>query len=70
MERCIVPMKIQIFVFFIVAVLLYFVYVYVEDNSFSPFLALLDSPNPVSDSEEGLQAETQHAPELLGQEEL
>ncbi|XP_059190029.1 LEM domain-containing protein 1 isoform X2 [Centropristis striata] len=69
-ERRLVPIQIQILVFLIVACLLYIIYVCVEDNSFSPFVGLLDSLNQWSDSEEGLllQAETQDTPALSGQE--
>ena len=51
-ERRLVPVWIQILVFLIVACLLYLIYVCVEENSFSPFVALLDSPNRGSDGEE------------------
>ncbi len=70
MQRRLVPIQIQILVFVIVACLLYLIYVCVEDSSFSPFLALLDSLNQGSDSEEGLllQAETRDTPALSGQE--
>lgn len=70
MERRIVPIKIQILVFLIVVVLLYLINVCVEDGSFAPFVALLDSLNPISDGEDGLllQAETQDTPALSGQE--
>ncbi|XP_037629434.1 LEM domain-containing protein 1 isoform X4 [Sebastes umbrosus] len=69
-ERRLVPIQIQILVFLIVACLLYIIYVCVEDNSFSPFVAFLDSLNQGSDGEEGLllQAETQDKPALSGQE--
>ncbi|XP_029291988.1 LEM domain-containing protein 1 isoform X2 [Cottoperca gobio] len=69
-ERRLVPFQIQILVFVIVACLLYLIYVCVEDYSFSPFVALLDSLDQGSDSEEGplLQAETQDTPALSGQE--
>uniref|UniRef100_A0A668A7V1 LEM domain containing 1 n=1 Tax=Myripristis murdjan TaxID=586833 RepID=A0A668A7V1_9TELE len=72
-ERRLVPIYIQILVFLIVACLLYLIYAYVEDNSFNPFVALLDSLNQESGSEEGhlLQAETQDTPvldTLTGQE--
>ncbi|XP_053173998.1 LEM domain-containing protein 1 [Scomber japonicus] len=68
-ERRLVPIHIQILVFFIVASLLYLIYACIEDNSFSPFVALLDSLNQESDIEEGLllQAETQDTPALFGQ---
>lgn len=66
-ERRLVPIQIQILVFLIVACLLYFIYVCIEDNSFS--LALLDSFSQGSDHEEGLllKAETQDTPALFGQ---
>ncbi|KAF3860766.1 hypothetical protein F7725_001021 [Dissostichus mawsoni] len=69
-ERRLVPIHIQILVFFIVACLLYIIYVCVEENSFSPFVALLDSLDQGSESEEGLmlQAETQDTPVISGQE--
>lgn len=69
-ERRIVPIKIQILVFLIVVVLLYLINVCVEDGSFAPFVALLDSLNPISDGEDGLllQAETQDTPALSVQE--
>ncbi|KAM7405061.1 hypothetical protein PAMP_012349 [Pampus punctatissimus] len=68
-ERCLVPIQIQILVFLIVAFLLYFVYVCIEDDSFSPFAALLDSISHGSNNEEGhlLQSETQDTPALFGQ---
>ncbi|XP_068452959.1 LEM domain-containing protein 1 [Clinocottus analis] len=58
-ERRLVPVQIQILVFVIVMCFLYLIYVCVEGDSFST-LALLDSLNQGSDSEEGLslQAET------------
>ncbi|KAM4562964.1 LEM domain-containing protein 1 isoform 2-T2 [Odontesthes bonariensis] len=57
-ERHLVPIHIQILVFLILAFILYFIYVNVEDSS--SVLALLDSLNQWSDMEEGalLQAET------------
>ncbi|XP_070696275.1 LEM domain-containing protein 1 [Pempheris klunzingeri] len=66
-ERRLVPIHIQILVFITVACLLYLIYVCVEESSLSPFMALLDSLNQESDSEEGLfpQAET---PAISGQE--
>ncbi|XP_034066970.1 LEM domain-containing protein 1 isoform X2 [Gymnodraco acuticeps] len=69
-ERRLVPIHIQILVFFIVACLLYIIYVCVEENSFNPFVALLDSPGQGSESEEGLvlQAETQVTPVISRQE--
>ncbi|XP_038577971.1 LEM domain-containing protein 1 isoform X5 [Micropterus salmoides] len=59
-ERCLVPIHIQILVFLIGACLLYIIYVCVEDNSFSQIVALLDGQNQELDGEEGLllQAET------------
>uniref|UniRef100_A0A673CDB9 Zgc:92287 n=1 Tax=Sphaeramia orbicularis TaxID=375764 RepID=A0A673CDB9_9TELE len=41
-ERRLVPVYIQMFVFLIVACVLYFIYICVEDSSFSPLMALLD----------------------------
>ncbi|XP_076598204.1 LEM domain-containing protein 1 [Chaetodon auriga] len=69
-ERRLVPIRIQILVFLILVVFLYFVNVCIEDNSFNPFVALLDNLNQGSDSEEGLslQSETQDTPALSGQE--
>ncbi|XP_042348258.1 LEM domain-containing protein 1 isoform X2 [Plectropomus leopardus] len=69
-ERRLVPIHIRIFVFLTVACLLYLIYVCVEDDAFSPFVALLDGLNQGSDSEKGLllQAETQDTPALSGQE--
>ncbi|XP_032376135.1 LEM domain-containing protein 1 isoform X5 [Etheostoma spectabile] len=69
-ERRLVPIQIQILVFLIVTCLLYFIYVCVEDNSFSSAVALLDSLYQQSDSQEGLllQAETQDVPALSGQD--
>ena len=69
-ERRLVPIHIQILVFFILACLLYIIYVCVEGNSFSPFVALLDSLDQGSESEERLmlQAETQDTPVISGQE--
>lgn len=68
--RRLVPIHIQLLVFLIVACLLYFIHVCVEDNSLSPFVALLDSLNQGSDSDDGLllQARTQDTPALSGQE--
>ncbi|XP_029013336.1 LEM domain-containing protein 1 isoform X2 [Betta splendens] len=65
--RRLVPVHIQLVVFLVVTCLLYFIYVCVEDNSWSPFLASLDNRNQGPDSEEGLllQADT---PALSGQE--
>ncbi|XP_045912294.1 LEM domain-containing protein 1 isoform X1 [Micropterus dolomieu] len=59
-ERCLVPIHIQILVFLIGACLLYIIYVCVDDNSFSQIVALLDGQNQELDGEEGLllQAET------------
>ncbi|KAM6981994.1 LEM domain-containing protein 1 [Tautogolabrus adspersus] len=69
-ERRLVPIHIQIGVFLTVACLLYLIFVFVDDNSFSPVTALLDSLNQESDSTEGLllQAETQDTPPLSRQE--
>lgn len=50
LERRLVPIKIQILVFFIVALILYFIYVHVEDSS--SVLTLLDSL--VSDDANGI----------------
>jgi len=60
-ERHLVPIHIQLSVFLILAFILYFIYVNVEDSS--SVLALLDSLNQWSDMEEGAlpQAETQGA---------
>ncbi|KAK9514982.1 hypothetical protein VZT92_025660 [Zoarces viviparus] len=68
-ERRLVPVQIQILVFLIVVCLLYLIYVCVQDDSFT-FVALLDSLNQGTDSEEGLslQAETRDAPALSGLE--
>uniref|UniRef100_A0A8C6UY16 Zgc:92287 n=1 Tax=Neogobius melanostomus TaxID=47308 RepID=A0A8C6UY16_9GOBI len=51
-ERRLVPLKIQILVFLIVAIILYVVYVCVEDYSFNPLLALMDVPNERLDTDE------------------
>ncbi|XP_074538155.1 LEM domain-containing protein 1 [Halichoeres trimaculatus] len=61
LERRLVPVHIQLVVFFIVACLLYFFYAFAEDNTLSPVMALLDFLNQESESGEGLllQAETQ-----------
>ncbi|XP_071333046.1 LEM domain-containing protein 1 isoform X6 [Trachinotus anak] len=69
-ERCLVPVVIQILVFLIVVCVLYLVYVCLLDNSFSPFVALLDSLNQGSDSEEGLllQMKSHDTPAASGQE--
>ncbi|XP_031701291.1 LEM domain-containing protein 1 isoform X2 [Anarrhichthys ocellatus] len=69
-ERRLVPVQIQILVFLIVVCLLYLIYVCVQDDSLSTFVALLDSLNQGTDSEEGLslQAETRDAPALSGLE--
>uniref|UniRef100_A0A3Q1BJ07 LEM domain-containing protein n=1 Tax=Amphiprion ocellaris TaxID=80972 RepID=A0A3Q1BJ07_AMPOC len=58
-ERRLVPIQIQIFVFLIVVCVVYFLFVNVEDGSF--VLSLLDGLSQGSDSKEGLliQAETQ-----------
>ncbi|XP_034552360.1 LEM domain-containing protein 1 isoform X8 [Notolabrus celidotus] len=53
-ERRLVPIHIQLVVFFIVACLLYLFYVFAEDGSFTPVMDLLDSLNQESDSGEGL----------------
>ncbi|XP_067449006.1 LEM domain-containing protein 1 isoform X6 [Thunnus thynnus] len=68
-ERRLVPIKIQILVFLIVAFLLYFIYACVEDNSFSPFVALLESLSQESENEGLLvQVEIQDTAALSGQE--
>ncbi|XP_034733913.1 LEM domain-containing protein 1 isoform X2 [Etheostoma cragini] len=69
-ERRLVPIQIQILVFLIVTCLLYFIYVCVEDNSFSSTVALLESLYQEADSQDGLllQAETQDVPALSGQD--
>ncbi|KAM6929041.1 LEM domain-containing protein 1 isoform 1-T1 [Lycodopsis pacificus] len=69
-ERRLVPVQIQILVFLIVVCLLYLIYVCVQDDSFSASVALLDSLNQGTDSEDGLslQAETRDAPALSGLE--
>uniref|UniRef100_A0A3P8TXB0 LEM domain containing 1 n=1 Tax=Amphiprion percula TaxID=161767 RepID=A0A3P8TXB0_AMPPE len=58
-ERRLVPIQIQIFVFLIVVCVVYFLFVNVEDGSF--VLSLLDGLSQGSDSKEGflIQAETQ-----------
>lgn len=61
-EKRLVPLKIQILVFLIVAVLLYVIYVCVEDYAFNPFLNLLDVLNQGLDSDE---TGTQEVEELL-----
>lgn len=61
-ERRLVPLKIQILVFLIVAVVLYVIYVCVEDYAFNPLLALLDVLNQGLDSDE---TDTQEVEELL-----
>lgn len=50
-ERRLVPIHIQILVFLIVIVLLYLIYIVVEDSSLDPMMSLLDSPNQASDME-------------------
>lgn len=50
-ERRLVPIHIQILVFLIVVVLLYLVYIVVEDSSLDSVMSLLDSPNQASDME-------------------
>ncbi|XP_022619139.1 lamina-associated polypeptide 2, isoforms beta/delta/epsilon/gamma-like isoform X3 [Seriola dumerili] len=69
-ERRLVPILIQVLVFLIVVCVLYLIYVCLWDTSFSPFVALLDSLNQMSDSEEGLllQTEVQDTPAPSGQE--
>lgn len=61
-ERRLVPLKIQILVFLIVALILYVIYVYVEDYAFNPFLNLLDVLNQGLDTDE---TGTQEVEELL-----
>ncbi|XP_036959572.1 LEM domain-containing protein 1 isoform X1 [Acanthopagrus latus] len=70
LERRLVPVHIQIFIFLIVVVLLYVIYACVEENSLSPFMALLDGLNPEPDSEGELllQAEVQDTPAPSGEE--
>lgn len=65
-ERRLVPVQIQILVFVIVVCLLYLICVCVEEDPFSTFVALLDSLNQGSESEEGilLQAGTPAPSEL------
>lgn len=69
-ERRLVPIHVQLLVFLILACLLYFIYVCVEDGTLNPFVALLDSLHQGSGSEDGLllQAKTQDTPALYGQE--
>ncbi|KAF1390194.1 hypothetical protein PFLUV_G00055560 [Perca fluviatilis] len=57
-ERRLVPIQIQILVFLIVMCLLYLIYVCVEDNSFGPSVALLDSLYQGSDIGTGLHTVT------------
>lgn len=70
MEHRLVPIHIQLIVFLIVACLLYLIYVCVEDNTLSPFVAFLDNLNHGSDNEDGLflQVKTQDEPALSRQE--
>ncbi|XP_056278720.1 LEM domain-containing protein 1 isoform X4 [Pseudoliparis swirei] len=65
-EHRLVPVQIQILVFVIVVCLLYLICVCVEEDPFSTFVALLDSLNQGSESEEGilLQAGTPAPSEL------
>jgi len=51
-ERRLVPLYIQILVFFIVAVIIYGIYVCMEDYSFNPLLALIDILELGLDSDE------------------
>lgn len=51
-ERRLVPIYIQLLVFLIVVVLLYLIYIVVEDSSLDSAMSLLDSPNQASDMEE------------------
>ena len=48
LERRLVPIKIQILVFFVLAFIIYFIYIHVEDSG--TVLTLLDSLNQWSDS--------------------
>lgn len=48
-ERQLVPIHIQIKVFLVVVILLYFIYVVVEDSSLDSVMSLLESPNQASD---------------------
>uniref|UniRef100_A0A3Q3N838 LEM domain containing 1 n=1 Tax=Mastacembelus armatus TaxID=205130 RepID=A0A3Q3N838_9TELE len=68
-ERRLVPIHIQILVFFIVACLFYLINVCVEDNSLSPLVALLDSLTQGVDSDERalIQSNTQDTPVLSRQ---
>lgn len=70
MERRLVPIYVQILVFFIIVVLLYLISVLVDHSSFSSLMALLDSVNQETDNEERLlqQAGTYNTPALSGQE--
>uniref|UniRef100_A0A3Q3WRG4 Uncharacterized protein n=1 Tax=Mola mola TaxID=94237 RepID=A0A3Q3WRG4_MOLML len=69
-ERRLVPIHIQILLFLILVVLLYLIYAFVEDGSFSSLNALLDGQNQGSDNGERLlgQAYSQDAPALSGHE--
>ncbi|XP_067381978.1 LEM domain-containing protein 1 isoform X3 [Channa argus] len=69
-ERRLVPIHIQILVFIILTCLLYLIYVCVEDNSLSPFVALLQSLSQGSEDEHGLllQDKTQDTPALSAQQ--
>uniref|UniRef100_H3D4T1 LEM domain containing 1 n=1 Tax=Tetraodon nigroviridis TaxID=99883 RepID=H3D4T1_TETNG len=50
-ERQLVPIHIQIKVFLVVVVLLYLIYVAVEESSLESVMSLLESPNQASDME-------------------
>lgn len=62
--RRLVPIHIQLLVFLIVVVLLYLVYVVVEDSSLESAMSLLDSPNQAAD----MEFYTQEAPASSEQE--
>lgn len=50
-ERQLVPIHIQIKVFLVVVILLYLIYVVVEESSLDSVMSLLESPNQASDME-------------------
>ncbi|XP_072305195.1 LEM domain-containing protein 1 isoform X1 [Eucyclogobius newberryi] len=56
-ERRLVPLKIQILVFFIVAIILYVILVLFEDYTFNPLLALIDIFNQGLNSDEAQELE-------------
>lgn len=60
-DRRLVPIHVQIFFFLAVMCLLYLSYTWAQDDSLSPFVALLDSLDLGSNDEQGLflQAEAQ-----------